>query len=305
MRMALTLAKRNPIYEELGIKFFEHFIYVTAAMRKGYWRPYDMWNEEDGFFYSFMRCPDGHTEEIKVRSLVGMIPFFACDYWDEEELKQFPNFYDAYDWTKQKNPDLVNKCIQTIPSESGSCHLFGLLSADEIEKFLKNIWDPKEFRSEFGLRSLSKYHQDHPAKLHGVTLSYEPGEALEKIKGGNSNWRGPIWFPISYLLVETLYRLGKVFKDNMKIQIPGEKPVTIEQMADSFSTRLISIFKKDQKGNRPVFGDTKKYQEDPHFIDYLFFNEHFHGDTGRGLGASHQCGWTGLVARLIDDLKNK
>lgn len=305
MRMALTLAKKNPIYEELGIKFFEHFIYVTAAMRKGYWRTYDMWNEEDGFFYSFMRCPDGQTKEIKVRSLVGLIPFFACDYWDEEELKKFPNFYNAYDWTKQKNPDLVSKCIQKIPHESGSCHLFGLLSAEEIEKFLKNIWDPKEFRSEFGLRSLSKFHQDHPAKLHGLTLSYEPGEALEKIKGGNSNWRGPIWFPINYLLVDTLYRLGKVFKDDIKIKIEGEEEVTLEQMADSFAQRLLNIFKKDKNGNRPAFGDDKKYQQDPHFKDYLFFNEHFHAETGRGLGASHQCGWTGLIACLIEGLKEK
>ncbi|MBU6382751.1 MAG: glucosidase [Verrucomicrobia bacterium] len=304
MRIALTLARNNPVYEGLGIKFFHHFIYVTAAMRKGYWRHYDMWNEEDGFFYSFIRHPDGQVEEIKVRSLVGLIPFFACDFWDEEELRKFPNFYNAYEWILEKKGDLASKCIQKIPHASGSHHLFGLLSAQEIEKFLQNIWDPEEFRSDYGLRSLSKYHQDHPAMFSGMSLSYEPGEALEKIKGGNSNWRGPIWFPINYFLVETLYRLGKVFKDNMSIQVDGEEAVTITQMADSFADRLLNIFKKDKNGNRPVFGDYEKFQKDPHFHDYLFFHEHFHGDNGRGLGASHQCGWTGLIANLIDDLRD-
>lgn len=305
MRIALTLAKKNPIYEGLSIKFFQHFIYVTAAMRKGYWRNYDMWNEEDGFFYSFLRHPDGKTEEIKVRSLVGIIPFFACDFWDDAELKQFPNFYNAYQWILQKKGDLASQCIQQIPHERGSHHLFGLLSAHEIERFLQNIWNPDEFRSEYGLRSLSKYHEAHPAVFHGMSLSYEPGEALEKIKGGNSNWRGPIWFPLNYFLIDTLYRLGFVFKDHMKIKVGNEQPVTLTEMADSFASRLLNIFKKDQKGHRPVFGDTHKYQEDPHFQDYLFFHEHFHGDTGRGLGASHQTGWTGLIANLIEALHQK
>ncbi len=303
MRIALTLAKKDPIYEELGIKFFQHFIYVTAAMRKGYWRPYDMWNEQDGFFYSFLRRPDGKTEEVKVRSLVGLIPFFACDFWDEEELKQFPNFYASYEWITQKKPELASKCIQEIPHETGSHHLFGLLSAHEIEKFLKNIWNPMEFRSDYGLRSLSKYHEANPATMHNLTLRYEPGEALEKIKGGNSNWRGPIWFPLNYFLIETLVKLGTVFKDNIKIQVGNEAPVTINQMAKGFSESLLNIFKKDPSGRRPVFGDYEKFQKDPHFYDYIFYHEHFHGDNGRGLGASHQNGWTGLIANLIDEIR--
>ncbi len=303
MRIALTLAKRNPIYEGLGIKFFQHFVYVTAAMRKGYWRNYDMWNEQDGFFYTHIRYPDGHTEEVPIRSLVGIIPFFACDFWDEEELKQFPEFYDSYQWFIQKRGYLTNKCIQKIPHDNGTHHLFGLLSAHEIEKFLKNIWDPNEFRSDYGLRSVSKYHEKNPATQHGLSLNYEPGEATEKIKGGNSNWRGPIWFPINYFLVETLYRLGHVFKDDMKIKVGNEPEVNLTQMAQSYSQRLLNIFKRDAKGNRPVFGDYEKFQKDPHFKDHLFFYEHFHGDTGRGLGASHQNGWTGLIANLIDELR--
>lgn len=303
MRIALTLSKKNPIYEGLGIKFFQHFIYVTAAMRKGYWRSYDMWDEKDGFFYSHIRYQDGHTETVPIRSLVGIIPFFAFDAWDEEELKQFPEFYRSYEWFVQKRSFLSSKCIQKIPHANGTYHLFGLLSTHEIERFLQNIWDPNEFRSDYGLRSLSKHHQTHPAMMSGVSLSYEPGEALEKIKGGNSNWRGPIWFPLTYFLIDTLSRLGEVFQDNMKIKVGKETPVNLNQMAESFANRLLNIFKTDANGNRPVFGDYEKFQKDPHFKNHLFFNEHFHGDNGRGLGSSHQTGWTGLVANLIEELK--
>lgn len=305
MRIALTLARKNHIYESLGIKFFQHFIYVTAAMRKGYWRSYDMWNEKDGFFYSHLRHPDGQSEIIPVRSLVGIIPFFACDVWDEEELKRFPSFYESYEWMIQKRAHLTSQCIQKIPHETGHKHVFGLLSAHETERFLHNIWSPEEFRSPYGLRSLSKYHEKHPITMGGSTINYEPGEALEKIKGGNSNWRGPIWFPLNYLLIDTLNRLGVSYGEHLKIKVGKEKPVTLDEMANSFSERLLAVFKKDTHGNRPCFGDTKKFQKDPHFKDFLFFNEHFHGDNGRGLGASHQNGWTGLIANLIEALRMK
>ncbi len=304
MRMSLTLAKKNPVYEGLGIKFFRHFVYVTAAMRKGYWRPYDMWNEQEGFFYSFIRHPDGQIEELKVRSLVGIIPFFACDLWDEEELKQFPNFYISYQWMMEKKENLTSKCIQQIPHESGAKHLFSVLTPKEMERFLQTIWDPNEFRSEYGLRSLSKYHENHPARSHGISLFYEPGEALEKIKGGNSNWRGPIWFPVNFFMIDTLSKLGKTFKDSIKIKVKNEPEVTMSQMAESFSLRLLNLFKKDAEGNRPVFGDYEKFQKDPHFKDYIQYFEHFHGENGRGLGASHQNGWTGLIANLIEELRD-
>lgn len=303
MRIALTLAKKNPIYEELGIKFFQHFIYVTAAMRKSYWRSYDMWNEEDGFFYSFLRNPDGTTTELKVRSLVGLIPFFACDYWDEEELKQFPTFYRSYLWMMEKKQNLTSKCIQKVPNSSGCTHLFGLLNAHEIERLLEKVWDPEEFRSPYGLRSLSKYHEKNPAKFHDHLLHYEPGETQERIMGGNSNWRGPVWFPINYFLIDTLSKLGLVFKDTIKVKVGKEKPVTLTEMAQGFAEDLLNIFKKDEKGNRPVFGDYEKFQKDPHFNDYVWFHEHFHGEDGHGLGGSHHTGWTGLIANLIEELR--
>ncbi|HSX37694.1 MAG TPA: hypothetical protein VLE95_02560 [Chlamydiales bacterium] len=301
MRISLILAKRNAIYEGLGIKFFQHFVYVTAAMRKGYWRHYDMWCEEDGFFYSTLRCPDGKHNQIRVRSLTGVIPFFACDVLDEEELKQYPDFYSAFQWFIKNKSHLTDKCVQKISHSAGTKFRFGLLDSKELARFLTYLWDPNEFRSEFGLRSLSKYHKEHPVRLYGQSLCYEPGETKEKIKGGNSNWRGPIWVPINYLLIETLKRLGEVFQDSLQIKIPNEEAVTLDQMAESFSKRLLNLFKKDQQGNRPMFGNVEKFQKDPHFKDHLFFYEHFHADSGRGLGASHQTGWTALVANLIDE----
>jgi len=303
MRIALTLAKKNPIYEGLGIKFFQHFVYVTASMRKGYWRHYDMWCEEHGFFYSVLRRPDGKYDQIHIRSLTGIIPFFACDVWDEEELKSFPDFYGAFQWFVNKKSHLTDKCIQTIPHTSGSKLRFGLLDSKELHRFVRYLWDPDEFRSEYGLRSLSKYHEKNPARLENLSLSYEPGEALEKIKGGNSNWRGPVWMPINYMLIETLARLGAVFKDSFKVQVPNEKAVTLEEMAASYAERLMNLFKKDGKGYRPMYGQNDKFQKDPHFNSHFFFYEHFHGDNGRGLGASHQNGWTALIANLIDEFR--
>jgi hypothetical protein len=303
MRISLTLAKKNPVYEGLGIKFFQHFLYVTAAIRQGSMRPYDMWNNEDGFFYTFFRFADGRTQEIKTRTLVGVIPFFASDVWDEDELKQFPEFYNSYKWMVEKRPEIASKCIQVVPHDTGHHHVFGLLNCNETKKFLKNIWHPDEFRSEYGVRSVSKFHEEHPIEIDGFSLGYEPGESKVKLKGGNSNWRGPIWFPINYFLIDTLYRLHTVYKDNLTVDAPGEKPVNLGEMADSFAERLLNLFKKDQAGNRPVFGASEKFQKDPHFKDHILFYEHFHGDNGRGLGASHQNGWTGLIANLIQEIR--
>jgi hypothetical protein len=303
MRISLILAKKNPIYEGLGIKFFQHFVYVTAAMRKGYWRPYDMWCEKDGFFYSTLRYPDGKYEQIRVRSLTGIVPFFACDVWDEEELKAFPEFYSAFQWFIENKSHLTDKCVQRISQPSGTKLRLGLLDSKELKRFLTYLWDPAEFRSEYGLRSLSKYYEKHPARFENMTLSYEPGEATEKMKGGNSNWRGPVWLPLNYLLIETLLRLGSVFGDSMKIKAPNEEAVTLSEMAKDYTERLLNLFKKDSRGRRPLYGEMEKFQKDPHFRDHFFFYEHFHGDNGRGLGASHQNGWTGLVANLIDEFR--
>lgn len=305
MRIALLLSKKNRNYECLGIKFFQHFIYVTAAMRKGYWRQYDLWNEEESFFQSYLRYPNGESIPIKSRSLVSLIPFFATDVWDEEELKQYPEFYSAYQWMLEKKPELTNICVKHIPHTSSNCckHLFGLLSVDELSRFLRHLWDPNEFRSDYGLRSVSKCHEAHPAEFMGIKLRYEPGEALEKIKGGNSNWRGPIWFPINIFLIDTLSNLSVALEDQVKVEVKGQSTASVGNMAQYYAEALLKLMTKNHEGHRPIFGDYEKFQTDPHFRDYLFFYEHFHGDNGRGLGASHQNGWTGLIANVIDFLR--
>lgn len=302
MRMALLLARKNPIYESLGIKFFQHFVYVTAAMRQGQGRSYDLWHEEDGFFYSHLRYPDGKSELIPIRSLVGIVPFFASDVWTEEELKAFPAFYESYQWMLQKRSALTEKCVQKVTDATGTKYVFGLLNTTQMERFLRNIWDPNEFRSDYGLRSVSKYHAEHPVQMYGYIFGYEPGEASEKIKGGNSNWRGPIWFPINYLLIDTLHRLSGVLEGKIRVQVAGEKEVTLSHMARSFTQRLLALFKRDKEGKRPLFGADPLFQENPHFKDYLIFPEHFHGENGKGLGASQQTGWTGLIANLVEEL---
>jgi len=308
MRIALTLAENDPVYEGMGIKFLYHFVYVTAAMRKGNWRTYDLWQEKDAFFYSYFRHPDGTSEPFPVRSLEGVVPFLACDVWDDEELKKFPNFYLAYQWLMEKRPELAFKCVQQIPKKEGTpgCkHLFGLLAAPELARYLSVLWDPDEFRSDYGLRSLSKFHLNNPVTMHGDSITYEPGESLERMKGGNSNWRGPIWVPANYMLIETLQKLSEAFGDTLHVQVGNELAVTLHDMALYYAEALLKIFKQDVSGNRPFFGDNQKFQKDPNFKDYLLFNEHFHGDTGRGLGASHQNGWTGLIANVIEELRRK
>jgi hypothetical protein len=305
MRISLILARKDRSYECLGTKFFYHFIYITAAMRKGYWRSYDMWSEQEAFFHSYLRCPDGSVEEIDVHSLVGLIPFFACDVWDDAELQQFPVFYKNYQWALTKRPALVAKCVQTIPHSSGHKHLLGLLDTHEIQRFLQNIWRPEEFCSDYGIRSLSKRHLERPAELLGMRLAYEPGEAKDKIKGGNSNWRGPIWYPINYILIDTLRRLHSAFGNDLQVPLSDGRTLTAEQMAQELGERLLNLFKKDSQGKRPCFGSNDILQTDPHFHNHLLFFEYFHGDTGRGLGASHQTGWTGLIANLVAELRRK
>ncbi len=304
MSMSLLLSEKNHVYETLATKFFEHYVYIAAALRKGYWRTYDMLDAEDKFFYSVFRYKDGSYEQFKIRSLVGIIPLFACGTLDDDYIKKFPHFYKNFHWFYKNRTALVEKCVHNTEVSGKKIHLFSLIFAGEIEKFLGYIWDPNEFRSDFGLRSLSKYHEKNPFTDKGKSIGYEPGESLVRIKGGNSNWRGPIWFPTTYLLIDTLDTLSKAIKEKVKIKVANEKEVDIQAIADGYAERLISLFKKDAKGLRPIFGKYKKLQEDPHFQDHLLFYEHYHGDTGRGLGASHQTGWSGLVANIIQEFRD-
>lgn len=301
MQIALKLAKDNANYEPLATKFFEHFVYLAAALRKGYWRGYDMLDPEDKFFYSVIRHENGEIEQLKVRSVVGIIPLFATAVIHEEDIDGQKEFSFDFSWFLENRKDLVEKCIYPVEKGGKRYYLFSLVHPDELPDFLRYLWDPNEFRSDYGLRSLSKYHEKHPFEHSGKKMGYEPGESLERIKGGNSNWRGPIWFPINYLMIDSLKKLGELL-DEEKVHVEGEEPVTISQMAEGFSDRLISLFTDSP---RPIYSLWEKFQKDPHFSSYSLFFEHYHGDTGRGLGASHQTGWSALVANLISEFRKK
>ena len=245
--------------------------------------------------------PDGRHESLKVRSLVGIIPFFSIDFLDEEELEKFPHFNRDFRIFLRDKKHLADRCVTPLPRNGKTRYLLGMMKLEQMKGVLGKAWDPNEFRSDYGLRSLSKYHKDHPFIFDDTKVGYEPGESTERIKGGNSNWRGPIWIPTAFLFVEALRVLHKAVGDQVTIAAPNEKPVTVDQMANSFANRLINLFRIDQTGNRPVHGDASIYKDDPYFKDLVLFYEHYHGDNGRGLGASHQTGWSGLVASLIEE----
>jgi hypothetical protein len=305
MRISMELSSENKVYESLATKFFEHYVYIAHAMRRRGERDYELWSEKDGFFYDVLTYPDGNFSKFRVRSLVGIIPLYAVDYISEEELKKYPNFYENFHWFVKNRPDLVEKCVITQKKDNDKYFVLTPMNKDQLKSVLHYIWNPDEFRSEYGLRSLSKYHDEHPFEFEGKRVYYEPAESSEKIKGGNSNWRGPIWMPTTYLLIESLYKLSLAFEDDIHIKVKNEKSVTLQDMAVSFSERVLTLFKINEDDKRPYLGPFFPYAKDPHFRDHLQFHEYFHSDQGKGLGASHQCGWTALVANIIDELREK
>jgi len=298
MKIALILSDKNSIYESLATKFFEHYVYIGAAMRKGNWRNYDTWDEVDGWFYSSINYQDNKRVKLKIRSLVGIIPFFAHDFISKTDLEKYPEFSSNFKWFLNNRSDLISKTINVY---NDSIYVFSFMSEKELRNFFNYLWSEDEFKSQYGLRSISKYHEKYPFSFCDHHIRYEPGESLEKIKGGNSNWRGPIWFPTTYLLISTLESLACVYKDEEVFKDKNGSSITYSEMSRYFAKALISIFTKKDDESRAVFGDYLKMQTDPHFKDYLLFFEHYHGDTGRGLGASHQTGWSGLVAKLIEE----
>ncbi len=301
MRMALELAADDPDYEVMATKFFEHYVYIATALHYSENREVQIWNEQDGFFYDVLSYPDGSNQQIFVRSLVGIIPLYGIDSLTEDELNKYSEFGANFHWFFKNRKDLVDHCITKFDKDGKSHYLLALMKKDSLKRVLSRIWDTSEFRSDYGLRSLSKFHEKNPYDLLGNTVIYDPGESRFRIKGGNSNWRGPIWFPTSFLFIESLKKLFEIVGPEFKIgNLQGEDEVNAKQMAQHFAQSLIDIF-REKEGKRPVFGDYEIFQKDPHFKDLLLFFEHFHGDTGRGLGASHQTGWTGLVANLIDE----
>jgi hypothetical protein len=303
MRIALELAKENKQYEGLATKFFQHYIYVAAAMKRRGGRDYSLWDEKDGFFYDVLRYPDGSFHKFRVRSLVGLIPLYAIERLEVDWISSFPEFTANLEWFTENRQDLVQRASYRIQHEGVDVHVLAIVDPDQTKFILERLIDPEEFFSDFGIRSLSKYHEKHPYEFGTSEVRYEPAESDNKIKGGNSNWRGPVWFPTSFLMIESLRKLGKAYGPHFAVQLPdgSGRTITLTEMAEEIANRMISIFTRDKHGNRPVYGGSKRFQNDPYWRDYILFYEYFHGDIGAGIGASHQTGWSALVASLIDE----
>jgi hypothetical protein len=303
MRIALELAKENAVYEGLATKFFQHYIYVGAAMTNMGGRHYQLWDEEDGFFYDLLRFPDDRFERFRVRSLVGLIPLYAVERLEEQSILPLPGFHESLDWFLRNKQHIVGNLCLPPGRDAERNYLLAIVDDAQLRRMLQWVLDPDEFLSAWGLRSLSKDHQVHPFRFADQEVGYEPGEADTKIMGGNSNWRGPVWFPTTYLMIESLRTLGEAYGPSFMVPAHGRSgpPVTLLQVAEDLADRLIRIFTRDASGRRPVHGDRRKFQQDPYWRDLILFHEYFHAETGEGLGASHQTGWTGLVASLIDE----
>jgi hypothetical protein len=284
MRIALELAKENTVYESLATKFFQHYIYVGAAMKRMGGRNYSLWDERDGFFYDVLRYPDGSFHKFRVRSLVGVIPIYAIERLEVDWVKPFKEFDTSLNWFLANRQDIVQRCCYTVNHEGKDVHVLAIVNEDQLRGLLERILDPEEFLSDYGIRSLSKFHEEHPFAFGNSVVRYEPGEA-----------------DCSFLLIESLRKLGKAYGPTFKVKAPDGNELTLDKMAEVIANRMISMFTKDKTGRRQIYADNEKFQTDPHWRDNVLFFEYFHGDTGAGLGASHQTGWTGLIASLIDE----
>jgi hypothetical protein len=294
----------------MATKFFEHFLYIAGAMDNMGLQNEGLWDEQDQFFYDVLKMPDGNHSKLKVRSMVGLIPLFAVEVLDHELLEKLPEFANRLKWFLEHRPDLASLVSRWQEKNTGEKHLLSLLRGHRMKKILQRMLDEQEFLSEYGIRALSKYHDQHPYEVYvngsRFSVEYTPGESTTGLFGGNSNWRGPIWMPVNYLIVESLQRFHYYYGNDFKVEYPSGSSnyVSLNDVADGLSARLAHLFLKDENGRRPVFGSYEKLQNDPHFKNYVLFYEYFHGDSGRGVGASHQTGWTGLVAKLLHPRRN-
>jgi hypothetical protein len=305
LEIAMELSLHDSLYDEMATKFFEHFLWIAAAMDRVGVNQDEMWDEEDGFFYDLLRLPDGAARRLKVRSMVGLLPLCASTVLSAETLSKIPEIQQRARFFVTKHPELVMN-INT-PSKPGAndSRLLAILNEDKLRRVLARMLDENEFLSPYGIRALSKYHQDHPFTVNvggqEFRVDYLPAESNTGMFGGNSNWRGPIWMPVNGLLIRGLLNLYTYYGDDFKAECPtgSGQMMTLYEIAREIADRLTRIFVRDEQGQRPVYGGTAKFQDDPQWRDYLLFYEYFHGDNGAGLGASHQTGWTGIVAKLI------
>ncbi|HSC08892.1 MAG TPA: hypothetical protein VLD59_18860, partial [Steroidobacteraceae bacterium] len=305
MRIALELAQHNHVYEDIATKFFEHFLHIAEAMASRCHDGSGLWDDTDKFFYDVLHLPAGQHVPLKVRSMVGLIPLFAVETLEPELLTKVPEFARRLEWFLNYRPDLAALVSHWNEKGRGQRRLLSLLRGHRMKRLLRRMLDETEFLSPYGVRALSRVHAEQPYtfRVDGtvLTVRYQPAESDSGLFGGNSNWRGPIWFPVNYLLIESLQKFHHYYGEEFRIECPTGSGVylSIEEVAAELSRRLTRIFLKDAQGARPLFAHHPRLQSDPHFRDYVLFYEYFHGDSGRGVGASHQTGWTGLVAKLL------
>ena len=305
MRISMELSLYNPIYEDMAIKFFEHYLYIAEAMDNLGETKNGLWNEEDGFFYDLLQLNNGDSVSLKLRSIVGLIPMFAVEVVEHTLLEKLPNFRKRMDWILKNKPELANLVSHWEVEGKGGKHLMSVLRKTRLTRILQRMADEKEFLSPYGIRSMSKVYEDNPYTFSvdgkDFKVKYIPAESDSSMFGGNSNWRGPIWFPINFLIVESLQRFHYYYGDSLQIEYPtnsGESR-NLDFVATDLSKRLYSIFSKDEHGNRPFNGGNDLLNHNEFFKNYMMFHEYFNGDTGEGIGASHQTGWTATIAKLI------
>ena len=304
LAIALELARDDPAYEDVASKFFEHFVYIAHAMHDLGGEGLSLWDEQDGFFYDVLHT-DGQHARIKVRSLVGLIPLLAVQAIEPEIVDKLPGFKRRMQWFIDNHPELSEHVEEMTQPNGCVRRLLSIVSREQLPRVLRIMLDEAEFLGPHGIRAVSRCHRDHPyvLRIDGMEhrIDYEPAESSSGLFGGNSNWRGPIWFPVNYLLIEALQKFHHFYGDALKVACPaGAGPMlNLWSVAGEISRRLTRIFLRDEDGRRPVYGGTEKFQRDPHWRDLILFYEYFHGDNGAGIGASHQTGWTGLVAKLL------
>jgi hypothetical protein len=305
LAMAMELASENPAYEDVASKFWEHFVYIAHAMSHRGNDGMGLWDEMDGFFYDVLKFPDGRKYPMRIRSMVGLIPLFAVETLEPDVLEKLPGFKRRMEWFIENRPDLISNVACMKTPGSAERRLLSTTTQDQLRRILGYMLDEQEFLSSYGIRALSRYHQAHPYTM-GVNgtehrVDYEPGESSTGLFGGNSNWRGPIWFPVNYLLIESLQKFHHYLGDGFKVEFPTRSGnmLTLWEVAGELSRRLTKIFLKDERGRRPVYGGIEKFQSDRDWSDLILFHEYFNGDSGAGIGASHQTGWTGLVTKLL------
>ncbi len=306
LAIAGELAMEDLAYEDVASKFFEHFIYIVHAMNHMGGQGIQLWDEEDGFYYDVLHLPDGRHYPIKVRSMVGLIPLLAVTIVESERIQKTPGFTRRMQWFLDNNPDAPHHIEMSQRSQQGVRRLLSIVNRGQLQRVLRCVLDESEFLSPHGIRSMSKFHREHPYIVHldghEHCVDYEPAESCTRMFGGNSNWRGPVWFPLNFLLIEALQKFDYYYRDSLKVELPtgSGQMMTLWEVAAELSRRLARIFLRGRDGRRPVYGGTEKFQQNPHWRDLILFHEYFHGDNGAGLGASHQTGWTGLVAKVIE-----